>query len=48
MSEEREAFAVAASEPADMLAVAVAAVAAWLKRQNLEVVFRLRPKDDRP
>lgn len=45
MSEDREAFVVAESEPTDALAVAVAAVAAWLKRQNLEVVFRLRPKE---
>jgi hypothetical protein len=46
MSEGRDTFVAVEPEPADMLAVAVAAVAAWLKRQDLEVVFRLRPKGE--
>ena len=38
-------FSTAGDPPPDPLAIAVTAVAAWLARQNVEVVFRVRPKE---
>lgn len=45
MTVVEQTFSRAGDPPPDPLAIAVAAVTAWLGRQNVEVVFRVRPKE---
>jgi hypothetical protein len=45
MTAVEHTFSTAGDPPPDPLAIAVAGIAAWLARQTVEVVFRVRPKE---